>query len=63
MSKFIIYASILVSVVLGLQIGAYYMRDITVIYCNENPTICQQEYKITKSKYPDISITAEQLIP
>jgi hypothetical protein len=35
------------------------MRDMTVIYCNENPTICQQEYKITKSKYPDVNFTVE----
>jgi uncharacterized protein YneF (UPF0154 family) len=59
MSKFILYTSILLSLVLGLQIGAYYMRDITVIYCNENPTICQQEYKNTKSQYPNLNFTVE----
>jgi hypothetical protein len=55
-------SSLIVSVILffsGLKLGADAMRDMTVIYCNENPTICQQEYKNTKSQYPNLNFTVE----
>jgi hypothetical protein len=51
--------SYILVLVFGIALGGNYMRDDVVIYCNENPAICQQEYKITKSKYPDLKISVD----